>query len=387
MRSKKVVVLIFLAVASLACNAFNVETPTPIAVITPGTAEIPGPEDTPQLGQTPLVPPTAVPGSSPTPTTTPTETATATPSPTPTESECTLDAELVADITIPDDTSVQPGASFRKTWRVRNSGTCPWELGTRLAYDSGSVLNGPANVLVPATEPGAQVDVSVDLQAPEERGHYRSEWELLTPQGESFGSDLHVQIVVPGSTETPTPTEAPSCRTPDAQFSEIVEQAAVVGMSAYCATGDVTRLSGAAQKYRANLSESDQNLHYLSLMIWRSDTGKIYTVRGQDATAYRANINLYDDTWDASEPEVPDACDEMTPPEGYVLPKRGFGKVWCEHELWETLGWPESSEGSVTLTIQSTDRGVLMSVPIASETYLVAIDFETGMGMATVKKK
>ncbi|MBC7228016.1 MAG: hypothetical protein H5T61_12435, partial [Thermoflexales bacterium] len=51
---------------------------------------------------------------------------------------CTLGARWVADVTVPDNTAFAPGIPFVKTWRVRNSGTCAWEPGTKLVFISGA---------------------------------------------------------------------------------------------------------------------------------------------------------------------------------------------------------------------------------------------------------
>ena len=39
---------------------------------------------------------------------------------------CTDRAQFVADVTVPDGTRYDPGATFTKTWRLRNIGTCTW---------------------------------------------------------------------------------------------------------------------------------------------------------------------------------------------------------------------------------------------------------------------
>ncbi|MGC9469163.1 MAG: NBR1-Ig-like domain-containing protein [Anaerolineae bacterium] len=154
-----------------------------------------------EVTNTPLpfldITPTPSPGASPTPTS---ETE---------EAECTLRAAYVEDVTIPDDTTVEPGETFIKTWRIRNSGTCAWESGTKLAHVSGDDLGGPASVSVPTTGPDAEIEVSVSMQGPEEPGTYRSDWQLETPDGQRFGGVFYVQIVVPGD-ETPSPTPTPS---------------------------------------------------------------------------------------------------------------------------------------------------------------------------------
>jgi len=124
---------------------------------------------------------------------------------------CTLGARWVADVTVPDNTEFAPGTPFVKTWRVRNSGTCAWEPGTRLVFISGTPMGGPA-VDVPALAPGAQTDVSVSLTAPATPGTYRANYQFQAPDGTRFGAVIWVQIVVPApATQTPVPpTEAPT---------------------------------------------------------------------------------------------------------------------------------------------------------------------------------
>jgi len=120
---------------------------------------------------------------------------------------CTLNSRYVADVTVPDNTELASGTAFAKTWRVRNSGTCTWEMGTKLVFVSGNPLGGPASVAVPATAPDANTDITVNMVAPSEPGTYRSTWQLESPTGVRFGSQIYVQIVVPSpATDTPTPT-------------------------------------------------------------------------------------------------------------------------------------------------------------------------------------
>ena len=121
---------------------------------------------------------------------------------------CTLNAAYVADVTVPDDTEFDPGAAFTKVWRVRNSGTCEWEAGTRLIFVSGERMGGPAAVDVPQVAPGSDTDVGVDLVAPTLPGTYRSTWRLQGPDGVRFGARVYVQIVVPEATVEPTEESA-----------------------------------------------------------------------------------------------------------------------------------------------------------------------------------
>jgi len=137
---------------------------------------------------------------SPSPTFTPEPTATG---------GCTLGAAYVADVTIPDNSKIEKGKAFVKTWRIRNSGTCPWAEGTKFVYVSGETFGAPISVVVLATAPGAQVDISVPMTAPTAPGTYRSNWQFQDPTGKAFGGMFYVLIVVEGPA-TPTPTVAPA---------------------------------------------------------------------------------------------------------------------------------------------------------------------------------
>lgn len=67
---------------------------------------------------------------------------------------------------------------------------------------------------------------------------------------------------------------------------------------------------------------------------------------------------VYDDTWREGEPERP--CNEIQVPEGRIHPKRGFGKVWCEHpEIQEKLPGAVADESGITLTVQDFERGTM----------------------------
>ncbi len=204
-------VMMVLVMSGLGCalTAPATEAPTPteteIAQVTPISIATTPPPDTPAA-------PTTAP-----PTTSPTEAP-----PVEGPGGCTLRASYVADVTIPDDSELAPGADFVKTWRIRNSGTCSWEAGTQLIYTSGELLGAPAAVSVPATAPNTPVDVSVTMKAPLTPGTYRSNWQLRAPDGTQFGSLFFVQIVVPGaSTPTVTPT-SPATAAPPTNFTGAV---------------------------------------------------------------------------------------------------------------------------------------------------------------------
>jgi uncharacterized protein YkwD/uncharacterized protein affecting Mg2+/Co2+ transport len=113
-----------------------------------------------------------------------------------------LDASPIADVTIPDGTLVDPGETFTKIWRVRNSGSCEWsdDLGDfTWVFVSGDRLDGPDQVPIALPIPaGGEYDVEVELTAPGEPGQYQGNWRLQGPDGEPFGVVFWVQIEVSG---------------------------------------------------------------------------------------------------------------------------------------------------------------------------------------------
>jgi len=172
------------------------------------------------------------------PTETPTPTRTSTPIPTidrtrpplhsPTaELPCNMAAAgRPIDVTIPDDTKLAPGTAFSKTWRLRNAGACTWTRQYALTFFSGNSLGAQyTHYLQQPIEPGATVDLTVDMVAPMSIGIYQSNWMLSDPDGELFGIGPHgdapfwarIEVVlVVSDTPQPTPTQTP---TPVVYFS------------------------------------------------------------------------------------------------------------------------------------------------------------------------
>jgi len=119
-----------------------------------------------------------------------------------------LGASYVADVTIPDNTQLDNGEEFVKTWRVRNSGTCAWPEDTVLAFSSNAQMGTPDSVEVGAVEPGKEVEVSVEMKAPAEPGVYTGVWRMKTAEG-FFGTNLLVVIQAGEAAEAPPPAPAP----------------------------------------------------------------------------------------------------------------------------------------------------------------------------------
>ena len=149
--------------------------------------------------------------STPKPAITATDTPQPSPSPSPTEG-CIDKASLEKDVTIPDDTRMDPGQSFEKIWRLKNTGSCTWNTSYSLVFDSGNIMGGsPATSITGTVPPGGMIDVAVNLTAPSTNGTHRGNWKLRNNKGVIFGigsegnSPFWVQILV-GPTPTPKPT-------------------------------------------------------------------------------------------------------------------------------------------------------------------------------------
>lgn len=105
--------------------------------------------------------------------------------------------QFVADVTIPDDTKMAPGQDFLKTWRVKNTGSCPWGEGYELVYaDYANDMDGQPQPLTEVVQPGQEVEISVQFTAPSEIGNYLSAWQMENPAGVTFEEIIFVRVIV-----------------------------------------------------------------------------------------------------------------------------------------------------------------------------------------------
>jgi uncharacterized protein affecting Mg2+/Co2+ transport len=105
-------------------------------------------------------------------------------------------AEFVADITITAETTLSPGQSFIKIWRVKNTGLQPWAVGCQLAFVEGNTMGGPDSQPIPLANPGQDVELTISMTAPTAPGMYTGSWHLQDEQGEAFGEAFVITIVV-----------------------------------------------------------------------------------------------------------------------------------------------------------------------------------------------
>ncbi|MFN8380989.1 MAG: NBR1-Ig-like domain-containing protein [Anaerolineales bacterium] len=119
-------------------------------------------------------------------------------------------AQFIADVTVPDGTSFAANTAFKKTWRLKNIGTCAWNnTDVSLIFDSGEKMGAPTSVALPTTvAPGQTVDITVDMTAPSAAGHYFGYYKFKSNAGGVFGigttanKAFWVEINVNGSSGT-----------------------------------------------------------------------------------------------------------------------------------------------------------------------------------------
>ena len=97
-------------------------------------------------------------------------------------------AAFVKDVTIADGSVISRGASFTKTWRLQNVGTCAWTPAYALVFVSGDSMSGPTAVGLGGTvQPGQSIDLSATMIAPSSDGHFRGYWKLRNASYALFG--------------------------------------------------------------------------------------------------------------------------------------------------------------------------------------------------------
>jgi transcriptional regulator with XRE-family HTH domain len=122
------------------------------------------------------------------------------------------DASTFLGDTIPHGTLMAPGQAFVKTWRIRNSGTVPWQ-GRRL--ERAGPLTGPGLISslrfvdVPDTAPGETVEIAAPLKAPTydctSIAYFKlvdSEGRLCFPDSYQLGLDVLVRVAGQREEET-----------------------------------------------------------------------------------------------------------------------------------------------------------------------------------------
>lgn len=116
--------------------------------------------------------------------------------PTQTPAPCTNDAVFTADVTIPDNSELLPGAAIDKRWKIQNTGTCNWDARYSISFFEGNQMNAAGDFSIYPAKAGTPAILQVNMTAPDLPGNYTGRWQLRDPDGKSFGPVLFIKIVV-----------------------------------------------------------------------------------------------------------------------------------------------------------------------------------------------
>ncbi len=101
------------------------------------------------------------------------------------------------DVNVPDNTEMQLGQQFVKTWRVKNNGSCTWGAGYKIVYGGyADTMSGVPQAFNSVVAPGQEVEISVNFTAPTKPGIYLSAWQMANASGKPFPKPVFVKIVV-----------------------------------------------------------------------------------------------------------------------------------------------------------------------------------------------
>ena len=121
-----------------------------------------------------------------------------------------LKAGYVTDVTVPDNTRFEKEEAFTKTWRMRNAGSADWPADTALVFVSGEQMTEAAKVEIGAVKAGEDVDISVDMVAPNADGSYKGNWQIQAGDQAIEGGKIYLVIQVGEQAAAPvTPIVAP----------------------------------------------------------------------------------------------------------------------------------------------------------------------------------
>jgi hypothetical protein len=101
---------------------------------------------------------------------------------------------------------VAPGSKFVQSWKFRNPGTCSWPTVCQLVVAKkhpGDRMGAPEHVSVPTAVAGEEIEVVLNLTAPNEPGKHVGFWHLCLPDGKKFGRCVKavVHVTSPSSDE------------------------------------------------------------------------------------------------------------------------------------------------------------------------------------------
>jgi Ig-like domain from next to BRCA1 gene len=119
--------------------------------------------------------------------------------------ESCYNAAFVSDLTIKDDTVLMLGETFKKIWRIQNTGTCAWKEDFAMTFFSGTSMDGLTSPINQYVAPGKIAKISVPMTAPKTEGTYTGYWILSTSDGTKFGQVVYVRIITSKEETTEEP--------------------------------------------------------------------------------------------------------------------------------------------------------------------------------------
>ena len=274
--------------------------------------------------------------------------ATSSPVPTTAESSPVAECDLAAagnpiDVTIPDDTQLQPGEAFSKVWRLQNAGTCTWDKNYSIALFSGDGMGASSNTpLEKQVLPDETIDISVDMIAPESPGTYQGNWKLQNGNGDWFGigpsggSAFWVRILVgDGTTLTPSGTEI----TPTLTTEPETTGTAAPG-------GSVSGVIGLAPGDGLDLDSKDVNSGGADFLFTEEEDGQLYIGPNQSAKFEPLGFG----------PPTQEECKSMSlSGSSYKLANISEGTFFCYQTNDNRYGWLQAigySQEDGELTVQ-----------------------------------
>ncbi len=171
----------------------------------------PPPTETPVPPTETQVPPTLPATDTPVPPTEAATTVSVTQAPAATNiPDCTNVADFVADVTVQDNTNFNPGESFVKTWRLKNSGTCTWGPDYALVFGHGTQMDAPVTTPLTTAAPGQTIDISVDMTAPTQAGTYIGYYSIRDSADQDFkiSGNQFIWLTIAVGTSSATGTTA-----------------------------------------------------------------------------------------------------------------------------------------------------------------------------------
>ncbi|MEN9563182.1 MAG: hypothetical protein RIR73_1426 [Chloroflexota bacterium] len=191
----------------------------------------------------------------------------------------------VSDVTFPDDTVVTPGQTFTKTWKLSNTGSCPWTTTYKVSFVSGNAMGGVATPLTVTVAPGASGDISVAMTAPAAAGDAIGYWILTNDSGQNFGTSFYVKVKVGGTATTGTAvTGTPGTVTATLTSSVPTPVAANNPVIILTCTPN-----GAQYEYTGQLTWEDKSTNEQGFNIYVG--GILADIAPADTTSYQVKLN------------------------------------------------------------------------------------------------